>query len=264
MCKKCLILGSLLLAGGRSIRINSLARHDHREKSLRVKICDHINSSKRRIALAGEFIGLDTAGVYSDDELLRIEGFPVEINYGAEGTWHEGKIIAMNADGTFNVICSDGRSEFSVPESCIATSLTDTKAASHLSQTLESFKQQGIDLVPMQVDSDGSCLPHSISRALVGAEIFFDVIRADLVTELVQYKGWYREHCRECQIYDDEGFETYWDTVIESAEPTKGKRVGREKYLGELLLSLYLSQYFVLIKNIENQSTFTFKRWRTR
>ncbi len=42
------------------------------------------------------------------------------------------------------------------------------------------LSQVGIDLVPIQVTSDGSCLPHAVSRALVGFEIFYDCLRASI------------------------------------------------------------------------------------
>lgn len=34
--------------------------------------------------------------------------------------------------------------------------------------------------MPITVTSDGSCLPHAVSRALVGVEIFYDCLRACL------------------------------------------------------------------------------------
>ncbi len=46
-------------------------------------------------------------------------------------------------------------------------SIRDEVATNYLTETLSEFKKVGIDLIPVQVTSDGSCLPHAISRHFI-------------------------------------------------------------------------------------------------
>jgi hypothetical protein len=91
--------------------------------------------------------------------------------------------------------------------------------------------QAGIHLIPMIVDSDGSCLPHAISRGTVGMEIFYDCFRASMAAELRTHRAWYRANIPFLSLLDDEGFEEQYRTLIESATPTRGQFVSKEKYL---------------------------------
>ena len=108
----------------------------------------------------------------------------------------------------------------------------DTTAEAYLVDSLRNLRENGIDLVPLTVHTDGSCLPHSLSRSLVGQELFFDALRADLVVELTSHANWYREHLLESHLYtDDRDWKSRWDGIIASAQPTHGKLVGLDRYL---------------------------------
>mmetsp|Transcript_15737 Transcript_15737/g.26265 ORF Transcript_15737/g.26265 Transcript_15737/m.26265 type:complete len:826 (+) Transcript_15737:104-2581(+) len=109
--------------------------------------------------------------------------------------------------------------------------LIDEDAFIYLNDTLDHFRRNGIDLVPINVTSDGSCLPHAISRALVGVEIFYDCLRASLVKELSENKAWYKTQHPEGQLLDDESWEEAWNAIVEAAAPTHAARVGVSKFL---------------------------------
>ena len=60
-------------------------------------------------------------------------------------------------------------------------------------------------LQPIDVEGDGSCLFHSVSRALFGLEVFNRVLRSMCVAEMEAHKAWYAQH-----LYSDSE-----DTVLE-------------------------------------------------
>lgn len=84
--------------------------------------------------------------------------------------------------------------------------------------------------MPIKVDSDGSCLPHAVSRGLVGQEIYYDMLRASMTNELRTHSGWYRTHTY-LQLLDDEEFDKQMKGLIRMATPTRGSIVGEEKHL---------------------------------
>ena len=56
-----------------------------------------------------------------------------------------------------------GRHDFFVNED-IDQDFFDPEANAYLATTLKEFSGRGINLVAIKTDSDGSCLPHAISR----------------------------------------------------------------------------------------------------
>ena len=92
-----------------------------------------------------------------------------------------------------------------------------------------------MNLVPIKVTSDGSCLPHSLSRAMAGYEVFYDALRASLVQELTLHADWYKEHLPERinpeSRMDDLEWAKHWRGIVHAAQPTHGATVGIEKYL---------------------------------
>ena len=86
----------------------------------------------------------------------------------------------------------------------------------YLKETLEAIKMANENeerLVPVHVDGDGHCLVHAISRGLVGREIFWHALRANLKshleTEILKYKGVFHD------FIDDEE----WREIISEADP---------------------------------------------
>ena len=72
--------------------------------------------------------------------------------------------------------------------------LVDTKAAAYLADTLETIAAcnggaAGV-LSPIKVEGDGSCLFHAVSRALLGTETFYHVLRRKCAEELEANKAW--------------------------------------------------------------------------
>jgi len=97
----------------------------------------------------------------------------------------------------------------------------DVDAEAHLKEVLDAFRARSVSFSSMKVDSDGSCLTHAISYSLVGEELFYDVLRDMIVTELSDNSSWYRAIPPYC-IYDDAEFQTNISRDIESARPTRG------------------------------------------
>jgi hypothetical protein len=106
----------------------------------------------------------------------------------------------------------------------------------YLSGPLARFEDAGIGLVPLPVDSDGSCLPHSLSKGMMQMEVFFDLLRFELEEELRTHEEWYKHHARHGPeghniSPTDESWGPYWESICAAASPTKGMRVGPDKYL---------------------------------
>jgi len=101
----------------------------------------------------------------------------------------------------------------------------DKHAKIFLADTLAAFRNLGIYFEPVLVDSDGSCLPHSISRCLVGSEVFYDALRSDLYDELLIHAEWYKDNLPIAALLDKEEMERIWkQDYLDSAKPTRGKR----------------------------------------
>ena len=79
----------------------------------------------------------------------------------------------INADRAERFRCADlslGSFRLTLAE---ASSLKDLMASIHLRRSLSKFADiAGLRFTPVTVTSDGSCLPHAVSRALVGSEMY--------------------------------------------------------------------------------------------
>ncbi|GBG29530.1 Tumor necrosis factor alpha-induced protein 3 [Hondaea fermentalgiana] len=104
--------------------------------------------------------------------------------------------------------------------------LRDEDAETYLKDTLTALRDNfGVELVPVKVDSDGSCLPHAISRCLVGKEVLYDALRLALTHELREHAAFYREILGAGM--DEETFATFWLGIIDEAKPVHGALTGR-------------------------------------
>ena len=93
----------------------------------------------------------------------------------------------------FDVAKKIGKCDHKLTEASQILTETDQRAATYLNDTIAQYKLiTGVQLVPLKVEADGSCLLHAISRGLVGSEIFYDCLRANLETELRLNEDWYR------------------------------------------------------------------------
>ena len=130
------------------------------------------------------------------------------------------------------------------------TKIVDEKATDHLQETCNQFRNRTeIDFISLKVKADGSCLTHALSKCMDGTEIYFDILRDDLVKELDQNGEWYKLNTPEGRLVD----ETEWkDKIlkdfIRAAQPTRGEPVNNTRYLGEQMKfitprsSVYLTQ----------------------
>jgi len=104
--------------------------------------------------------------------------------------------------------------------------LRDVAAEEYLKDTLDYLADTfQLELVPIKVDSDGSCLPHAASRCLVGKEILYDALRLELEWELRENAEFYRGLLG--QSMDDETFESYWEGIVNESKPVHGVMTGR-------------------------------------
>jgi hypothetical protein len=117
--------------------------------------------------------------------------------------------------------------------------MRDEAAAEYLAPTLAAVSAAcgGVqDLEVLTVASDGSCLPHAVSRALVGVELFFDALRQDLSEELIEHAEWYEQRLNRDEsggqvVRDEETWREYWQGIVAAAAPTVGVCVGQERWL---------------------------------
>mmetsp|Transcript_64636 Transcript_64636/g.179516 ORF Transcript_64636/g.179516 Transcript_64636/m.179516 type:complete len:143 (-) Transcript_64636:3456-3884(-) len=52
------------------------------------------------------------------------------------------------------------------PDAAFVLQFKDKLAEAYLEPAVQTLRQNGIDMVPIEVDSDGSCLTHAVSRSL--------------------------------------------------------------------------------------------------
>ena len=120
------------------------------------------------------------------------------------------------------------RSDFR-PTGPWADKFSDGEAAAFLADALGALEHgSGVRLVPVHTLSDGSCLPHAVSRSLMGKEIFYDALRLSLQGELEAHAGWYAEHLNTGALWmGEEEWAARWKSLCEAAAPTHGERTHR-------------------------------------
>ena len=74
----------------------------------------------------------------------------------------------------------------------------------------------------MSVDGDGNCMAHSLSRAISGVEVFFHVLRAELLAELQGNVEFYKNRSIESGFYTEDD----WARDLESAGPSQAGQAG--------------------------------------
>ena len=77
-------------------------------------------------------------------------------------------------------------------------------------------------MVTFSVDGDGNCMAHSISRAISGVEVFFHVLRTELLAELRENVEFYRDRSIESGFYTEDE----WERDLESAGPSQMGQAG--------------------------------------
>lgn len=104
--------------------------------------------------------------------------------------------------------------------------LDATGSLLYLSETLSNIARQNNDvkvLVPLHVSGDGSCLVHALSRALVGREIYWHVLRKTLKQDLISNEEWYKKMLGDFVADDD------WKEIINECDTNY---VPRDDHLG--------------------------------
>eukprot|EP01043_Picozoa_sp_COSAG02_P032318 COSAG02_NODE_2154_length_9654_cov_5.613919_3_plen_1108_part_00 len=86
----------------------------------------------------------------------------------------------------------------------------------------ELFESNGLEMVTMSVAGDGNCMAHSISRAICGLEVFFHVLRTELLAELESNVEFYRDLSIASGFYTDDD----WDRDLASAGPSQMGQAG--------------------------------------
>lgn len=161
-------------------------------------------------------------------DLVKVKGYsnyhckllsPLLTHYGMDKRTGEGKLLSEMGQGAMFDCAVLGDRAFQIESEHVETAgYGRDKTGSHLylEKTLQAIKvvnENEERLIPVHVDGDGHCLVHAISRALVGREIFWHALRANLKshleTELHKYKGLFRDF-----IHDDE-----WKDIISEADP---------------------------------------------
>jgi hypothetical protein len=127
----------------------------------------------------------------------------------------------------------------------------DKEATMYLTPTLEVLKAAcgGMGLGVLTVASDGSCLPHAVSRALVGQEIFYDALRLDLMHELRDNAPWYERILNRDEqgnvVLDDETWTEHWLGIVSASAPTFGNVVGQDRWLEQPhILGYFVPSFF--------------------
>ena len=86
------------------------------------------------------------------------------------------------------------------------------------------YLKDSLDLMPgfrcLQVPGDGNCLPHSVSRAILGTELLYHSLRWEVRDEILNNMDWYRAHWNNTYFMDEEtGNEDLTSAAQESVPP---------------------------------------------
>ena len=161
-------------------------------------------------------------------EYVKVKGFsnyhckllsPFLTLYGMDKKTGRARLLKEMAQGEmFHCAVLGGRSFEVEPEHLDTAGYGRDKSGSvkYLQETLDAIKVANEDeerLVPLHVDGDGHCLVHALSRGLVGREIFWHALRANLKchleTEILKYRG----------VFHDFIDEKEWMEIICEADP---------------------------------------------
>ena len=91
-----------------------------------------------------------------------------------------------------------------------------TGSVSYLRETLDAIRKSNDDedcILPIHADGDGHCLVHAVSRALIGRELFWHALRANLKVHFQSNLGKYKE------IFSDFIDSCEWLDIIAECDP---------------------------------------------
>ena len=172
-------------------------------------------------------------------ELVKVKGYsnyhckllsPLFTSYGMDKLTGKAKLLSEMGQGdTFDcsVLCDRA---FQLEQEHLETSgygRDKTGSQKYLQDTLKAVEavNGGEDrLIPLHVDGDGHCLVHAISRALVGREIFWHALRANLKVHLEVNLQKYKALLKD--FIDDKE----WKDIIVEADPNY--RPGEDESMG--------------------------------
>lgn len=161
-------------------------------------------------------------------ELVKVKGYsnyhckllsPLFTMYGMNKHSGEAKLLReMGQAETFD--CSVlGDRAFQLEQDYLETSgygRDKTGSERYLEGTLKAIKavNEGEErLIPLHVDGDGHCLVHALSRALVGREIFWHALRANLKNHLEANLSKYKMLFKDFIDVDE------WKDIIQESDP---------------------------------------------
>jgi len=129
----------------------------------------------------------------------------------------------------------------------------DRRSEMYLGRTLEEIRRVNDNdlfrIIPLHVDADGYCLVHAISRALVGRQIFWHVLRASLKNHLETFLPQYKRLLRDIILNDE------WKDIVTEADPNfRPLDVDRHKVRAIHLFGLanVLHRPIILLDNLNN------------
>ena len=208
-----------------SVECTGCGQHHAKESLLNVEEIEDPDVALRSL-LRSVLLGQTSSKTTPD--LVKVKGYsnyhckllsPLLTHYGMDKRTGEGKLLSEMGQGEVFDCALLGDRAFQIESEHMETAgygRDKTGSLSYLKNTLEAIKVVNDNeerLVPVHVDGDGHCLVHAISRALVGREIFWHALRANLKshlkTELHKYKGLFRDF-----IHDDE-----WKDIVSEADP---------------------------------------------
>lgn len=144
---------------------------------------------------------------------------PILTYYGMDKKSGKAKLLSeMGKNEVFDVSILGDRA-FVIEEdnlNVIGYGLDRSGGVHYLAETLQeidSFNDNQKVLVPIHADGDGHCLVHAISRALVGRELFWHALRANLKNHMVENLDKYKELFKDFVDKDE------WEAIIDECDP---------------------------------------------
>lgn len=144
---------------------------------------------------------------------------PILTYYGMDRESGKAKLLSEMGKGEIFDVSILGDRAFLIEEDNLNVTgygLDKTGSVQYLADTLkeiDSFNDNQRKIVPIHADGDGHCLVHAISRALVGRELFWHALRANLKRHMAENIDNYKRLFKDFVDQDE------WDAIIDECDP---------------------------------------------
>lgn len=141
---------------------------------------------------------------------------PILTKYGMDNKTGKARLLSeMGRGDMFDFACLSDRAFMIEPDQIGVSGYgrDHTGSMSYLKDTLAVINSNEECFLPIHADGDGHCLVHAISRALIGRELFWHPLRANLKAHIIQERDRYME------LFGNYIDQSEWPDIIKECDP---------------------------------------------